>query len=302
MSYLTPGRLVRLRVVSSKDLPPHPSLKPTSPDHVDLFDFLKTALDEAVSFADEHVPQTFKKGAVKDSPPAAAKVQMFTRDIKPSEQPYMDSKTTEAWVARESVHQDASEQGTASFAEFDAGLRLDHSQHEMEYTPTVFDAHEVADWGELIAAKDGKVPGGYEEVTMKAYEMCHQMPPPLTNRVFPVLIITAKTGADSFVVAQIPVDLSDFPDGDVLYANGRNKRDADAGLKSKKVTPGVYVSVERVKVSEGGEVKWLMATASDAKGYLPMILQKQGVPGAVLKDVGLFIQWTLDRRSAAPEA
>ena len=34
-----------------------------------------------------------------------------------------------------------------------------------------------------------------------------------------------------------------------------------------------------------------MATASDAKGWLPMWVQKLGVPGAVVKDVGLFIRW-----------
>lgn len=124
------------------------------------------------------------------------------------------------------------------------------------------------------------------------------MPPPLTNRVFPVVIITAKTGADSFVVVQIPVDLQDFPDGDVLYSNGRNKRDGESSVKSKKVTPGIYVSVERVKLTEAGEVKWVMATASNAKGYVPMVLQKQGVPGAVLKDVGLFIQWAMGSRTA----
>ncbi|KAF4310319.1 hypothetical protein GTA08_BOTSDO03026 [Botryosphaeria dothidea] len=301
MSHLTPGRLVRLRVLTTSDLPPHPSIKPSSADRVELFDFLKTALDEGVSFADEHVPQTFKKGAVKDSPPAAAKVQMLSRDVKPSEQPFMDSNTTENWFARESVHQNASEQGTASWEEFDNGLRIDHSKHEMDYTPAVFDAHKVADWDELIAVKGGKVPGGYEEVSMSVYEMCHQMPPPLTNRVFPVVIITAKTGADSFVVVQIPVDLQDFPDGDVLYSNGRNKRDGESSVKSKKVTPGIYVSVERVKLTEAGEVKWVMATASNAKGYVPMVLQKQGVPGAVLKDVGLFIQWAMGSRTA-PES
>ena len=128
------------------------------------------------------------------------------------------------------------------------------------------------------------------------YEMCHQMPPPLANRVFPVVVVTAKTGPDSFVVVQMPVDLTDFPDGDVLYTNGRNKRDADSALKKKKITSGVYVSVERVTVTEAGQIRWVMATASNAKGYLPMILQKQGVPGAVAKDVGLFMQWAMDKR------
>ncbi|KAF4534825.1 hypothetical protein BFW01_g125 [Lasiodiplodia theobromae] len=299
MSQPTPGDLVRLRILTTTDLPPHPSIKPTSPHNVDLFNFLQTVLDEGVAFADEYVPQTFNKGRVKESPPAVAKVHQLSRDIKVGS----DGKTTtESWFARESVHQNVSEQGTATFAEFDNGLRVEHSKHEMEYTPSVFDAHRVADWNELIAVRGGNVPGGYEEVTMSVYEMCHQMPPPLTNRVFPVVVVTAKTSPDSFVVVQIPVDLTDFPDGDVLYANGRNKRDADPGLTRKKITRGMYVSVERVKIMETGDVKWMMATASDAKGYLPMIVQKQGVPGAVLKDVGLFIKWTMDKRSSGEAA
>ena len=38
-------------------------------------------------------------------------------------------------------------------------------------------------------------------------------------------------------------------------------------------------------------LEWLMATASDAKGWLPMFIQTLGVPGAVIKDVGLFMKW-----------
>ena len=44
-----------------------------------------------------------------------------------------------------------------------------------------------------------------------------------------------------------------------------------------------------------------MATASDAKGNLPMFVQKFGVPGAVLKDVGFFIGWTEKRRELQAE-
>lgn len=166
-SHLTPGRLVRLRILSAKDLPPHPSFTPPPPDNANLIDFLSTALTEAVAFADEHVPQTFKRGAVKDSPPAAARVQLLSRDIKPAEQPFMDAKT-ESWFARESVHQNTAGRGasSASWAEFEQGLRVDHSKHEMEYTPTVFDAHKVADWADAIAAKGGKVVGGFEEISM----------------------------------------------------------------------------------------------------------------------------------------
>ena len=46
----------------------------------------------------------------------------------------------------------------------------------------------------------------------------------------------------------------------------------------------------------GNEIEWVMATASDAKGWLPMWLQKTSVPGAVVKDVGFFVDWVMKRR------
>ncbi len=43
-------------------------------------------------------------------------------------------------------------------------------------------------------------------------------------------------------------------------------------------------------------IEWMMATASDAKGWLPKWAQKIGVPSAVVKDVGLFIRWVAKQR------
>ena len=43
-------------------------------------------------------------------------------------------------------------------------------------------------------------------------------------------------------------------------------------------------------------IEWVMATASDAKGWLPVWAQKMGVPSAVVKDVGLFIGWVRKQR------
>lgn len=48
-------------------------------------------------------------------------------------------------------------------------------------------------------------------------------------------------------------------------------------------------------------IEWIMATASDAKGWLPMWAQKLGVPGAIVKDVGLFVKWVLGRRSSGSD-
>ena len=138
--------------------------------------------------------------------------------------------------------------------------------------------------------------------------MCHRIPPPLSNRVFSVLVITARTpnptspNSHAFIDAQIPVDISGL--SEAMYSNGRHKTAGDTPQKKKPITIGQYTSVERVKVvekSEGGdEIVWEMATASDAKGSLPMAIQKLGVPGAIVKDVGFFLSWAAKRRKSAP--
>ena len=61
----------------------------------------------------------------------------------------------------------------------------------------------------------------------------------------------------------------------------------------------VYTSIERCKMTPSGDIEWIMATASDAKGNLPMAAQKLGVPGAIVNDVGFFMKWTADNRSSA---
>lgn len=72
----------------------------------------------------------------------------------------------------------------------------------------------------------------------------------------------------------------------------------------KGVVVGAYVSVERVRrlpltkgaeaggmSGERGRIEWLMATASDARGILPMWVQTRAVPGQIAKDVSLFLGW-----------
>ncbi|KAF2090839.1 hypothetical protein K490DRAFT_53776 [Saccharata proteae CBS 121410] len=295
------GQHLRLRTLHTADLPPHPAIAPTSGTPVELFTFLKEVLDEAVTFADETIPATFKEGADKSAPPASAKVKLLSRDIKASELPESvkaKGGRNEPWFARRSVHKSDRADGTVDSAELYFALKTDHSEHEFDYTPDVFDAHKVCDWNDLITVRNG-FDGGYSEVTMAIYEMCHKIPFPCANRVFSTLVITAQTSVlRDFVVAQLPVDLTDFPDADVLYANGRNRRDGEPGIKRKKVIVGEYVSVERVTATDN-ELTWVMATASDAKGWLPMSLQKMGVPGAVVKDVSFVVDWTQKRRNRA---
>lgn len=58
----------------------------------------------------------------------------------------------------------------------------------------------------------------------------------------------------------------------------------------------VYTSIERCRIVPDLNIEWVMATASDAKGSLPMAVQKLGTPPAVVKDVGLFMGWIAKKR------
>ena len=56
---------------------------------------------------------------------------------------------SEYWVARRSRHGGKREAGDAEWTEFDGGLRVEHSRHEMEYTPGVKDCVEVCRWEDV---------------------------------------------------------------------------------------------------------------------------------------------------------
>ena len=368
--------LIRLLPHTIDSLPPHPALSPTisaqnngeAPHQPDrLLSFARTLLAEAVAFTDDYLPREFTSKSLKPSPPATAKVELLEHIRR-------QRGNEETWFARRSIHADRAAPGTATFAELDAGLRHEHSLHEMQYTPDVFDAHEVLSWDSELAsllASSPPMPSSsststsaspstspavsFTDISMRVYEMCHALPTPLQPRVFSVLVATAKTtttttgtatavgsqapdaaaaDGDGFIVVQIPLDIKSVPAA--FYSNGRNIKEGLSPEKRKEVVIGIYTSIERGRryghhhhrrggggaaqagdgdgdgdgdghqssagaEAEGkgeteGETEWLMATASDARGVLPMWMQKMGTPGAVVKDVGLFMKWVQEKR------
>lgn len=292
------GPLVRMRPLQPDQLPVHSdmaSLQQTgSPQQV--APFVKSVLEEAEAFMASYLPSNFtEKSANKTSPPAKASVRLLSHEIRQSDLPkdgpqWTTAQVAETWFARESIHENTRAEGTADWDEFESGLLDEHSQHEMEYTPDVFDAHRVLDWTEGLEV------AGWQKVHLSIYEMAHHIPPPLNNRVFPVVICTARHATEQrFLVVQIPVDASKI--ASAKYSNGKNKTSGETAQQKKDITLGQYVSIERAEVTSDGKVRWQMGTASDAKGNLPMWAQKMGVPGAVVKDVGLFIDWTQKKRA-----
>ncbi|KIV78196.1 hypothetical protein PV11_09936 [Exophiala sideris] len=302
------SNLVRLAPLQVSDLPSHPGL-PSA--HGDLATFLVSLLDDGTAFlSPSHFTQIFKPQSTKTSAPSSARVEIHTHSVPASSLAQVAwsgsgsrvSRSTPAnlgagpenWFARRSVHKDISSKdpsspGHARWSEFVYGLRDEHSKHEADFTPTLYDAHCVLDWNSAVRELEqrGGV-GRYKKCTLGIYEMCHAIPPPLSPRCFSVLVATASVDEDSFVAVTVPVELGQQG----FYSSGKNVKEGKDEQQKKQVCMGVYAAVEVVRRDRTkGEVEWVMATASDAKGNLPMWMQKMSLPGAIAKDVGLFLKW-----------
>jgi hypothetical protein len=161
-------RRLRLKPLPISDLPSHPIFAAhQSGSSPTLQSFVNEVLSEAIAFSDTIIPTQFKsKGSPKSSDPSTAKVQLLTCDD--IVQVGVKGEKTEPWFARHSVHEDLAKHGTATYEEMVAGLMRNHSVHEMEYTPDVFDAHKVLDWKEEIARLEAEGrSGGYKELAME---------------------------------------------------------------------------------------------------------------------------------------
>jgi hypothetical protein len=288
------GPLIRLWGISTTQLPP-----PTATAD-DLTPLLISILQEAVPFIDGAAPRSgsapdsrlWKHKSDRSSADSAAKVEVWERTIgegelartrAAGESDKRRKAEGETWCARRSVHDDAARQGTASWDEFERCFRLEHAEAEEAFTPTVVATHEALAWDcdgievKLEVEEAGETWHGF---ALKVEEMRHRVGKPLKDRTFPVLqMVASAKGGGEFLVVSIPVP--DF---------GTSAKSRLAREKGAQV--GRYVSVERVRrMGDGGQVEWLMATASDAGGILPMWVQNMAMPGVVWKDVPLFIGW-----------
>ncbi|RMZ78233.1 hypothetical protein DV738_g4061, partial [Chaetothyriales sp. CBS 135597] len=228
-----------------------------------------------------------------------------------------DDGNTEHWFARRSQHANVSSKSTtnpghASWDEFVYGLRDNHSEHERDFTPTLYDARKVVDWSGQVAkleAEGSLARTGFSDVTAAIYEMCHDIPPPMKPRCFGVFVVTASVippshshgDEEKFIAVTVPVYLG-YGTKKAFYANWRNLSEGENEKQRRDTVQGVYCAVETCTLrrrkgssnkedQEEDEIDWLMATASDAKGALPMWMQKLALPGTLPKDVGYFIKW-----------
>ncbi|CAJ2501036.1 Uu.00g038890.m01.CDS01 [Anthostomella pinea] len=294
------GPLVRLWGLRTQQLP-----SPTE-EADELAPFLVSILQEAVPFIDSAAPKSsssssssstqklWKPKGTKSHADSTAKVEVSERVIPAAELELVAARNAsdnngnkvdaEMWCCRRSVHEDAARKGTASWDEFDRSFRLHHAASEKAFTPNVLEAHEALRWNTLgIEANEGGETWG--DFGLVVEEMRHKVGRPiLKDRTFPVLQMTcAAKNKNEFLVVSIPVP--DF-----------GGAEASRLAKEKGAQIAFYASVERFRRLGDGSIEWLMATASDAAGVIPVWVQNKAMPGVVWKDVPLFLGWIARER------
>lgn len=189
----------------------------------------------------------------------------------------------ETWSLRRSVHEEAKKAGTADWEEWVRCFKEGHADAEMKFTPTVM-SHQLKKQWDCAGVEVTLGGDTYENFTLKLEESVHKMPAPLNNRVFPVLQLTAAVrGRREFVVVQIAA---------VPETPGAEEPRSDA-------LRGTYTAIERFReIDDQGNVEWVMGTVSDARGVLPAWIQKMAVPGAIAKDVDMFLEWIAGERES----
>ncbi|OIW35176.1 hypothetical protein CONLIGDRAFT_45099 [Coniochaeta ligniaria NRRL 30616] len=306
------GPLIRLWGIKRAQLPP-----PTATPDL-LTPFLAALLREALPFIDSVSPKSpssvpspspspspspWKPKSTKSFPTSTAPIRLLERRIParllaPAAAATLSPKPPladeEVWACRLSVHEDAAADGTASWAEFREAMKEAHAESEEAFTPTVVAARRAVSWDCGAVAPVAVAGEKWGRFTLCIEEMRHAVGRPvLKDRVFAVLQMSAslvKEGGgegEEFVVVSVTVsDFGEAPEAELA-------RRGDVVVAS-------YASVERVRKvegeGEGGKIEWIMATASDARGVLPMWVQTRAVPGQIAKDVGLFLGWVREGR------
>ncbi|RDK40470.1 hypothetical protein M752DRAFT_328490 [Aspergillus phoenicis ATCC 13157] len=265
-------------------LPSHPALDETNtissstPAHPQLRSFLHACLTESQTLLSS-IPTTFRRDhKPRRAPPSTAAIHRRHPPLH---------------AQRQSRRRLLAVTGSASWEEFRSGLRENHSENEMDYTPSVTSVVRLVEWPSEV-----DVEGGWGKVDVHVNLITHTFHPTIliAPRSFLVLVISADRAAaagerQGFVTIQIPLAVESSPEAvrkEIMAAVPRNTIFAS------------YASVEEVVATESG-LQWTMATTSDAGGAIPRWIQRSwtmgGVPKAVVADVGLFLAWTARRRS-----
>ncbi|KAM0489135.1 hypothetical protein ACHAP7_000190 [Fusarium lateritium] len=198
-----------------------------------------------------------------------------------------DKAQSELWALRRSTHEPRKEKGTAAWDEFVRCFKEKHAEAEKVFTPSVVSFKRLQEWdcSGIEIQLGGET---WTDWTLRREESVHDLPGPLAKRVFPVLqATTAVRGRKEFLVIQIAIRADDEAT-DVAVHEGPIR--------------AAYTSIERVRELDNRNLEWIMGTASDARGLVPMWAQKLGLPGAVAKDVSMFMEWIGKERLKGKDA
>lgn len=137
--------LIRLQPHLFSSLPAHTSLQ-NNETRPGLQSYIRNALQEALELL-HSVPSSFTADPkLRSSLPSEAKVKLLRHWRKLPEDTSKKDNKPEFWVCRQSEHIDAETKGTASWSEFETGLRSNHAENEMNYTPSVTGVERLLEW------------------------------------------------------------------------------------------------------------------------------------------------------------
>ncbi|KAJ5675784.1 hypothetical protein N7462_008681 [Penicillium macrosclerotiorum] len=280
--------LLQLRPHPFTSLPAHPSL-PADVVRPELRQFTCTALQEALELL-HSVPSTFT---------ADPKLRASPRHRRRSS--FSGYGVNHLMPRTPKMKQNS--------GEFEAGLKSEHAEHEMEYTPSVSNVKRLLEWA---APQIGEVEVDgvrFRDVNIEVNLITHTFRPSalIAPRSFITLAISAAydTPQKSFCTVQIPLRADSSSTPETIL------RQISSSVPKKAIFAS-YASVERVRLlsttpssqslADPPRIEWTMATTSDAGGSIPQWVQRSwtlgGVPRAVVADVGLFIGWTMRRRNS----
>lgn len=139
--------LIQLQPHPFTILPAHPSLPP-GPPRTEARQVASTALQEALELLNSDLPTWETDTKARRSPPANSDIRLSRKWRKYELTADSPKRKPEFWVCRQSEHPDAAIDGSAPWTEFEDGLRSEHAEHEMEYTPSVTGVERLLQWTE----------------------------------------------------------------------------------------------------------------------------------------------------------